>query len=234
MIRSSVTPTTVAHGLRRHSIVRWMLEAVFRGELRSGQRLVVQQLAAQFGVSPTPVREALVELAGIGIVDLLPNRGAVVRRVTGRDVREICQLRRLLECEAVRGACGRIPRGELESLSAELERLLVTPPSPEYAADTRAADSRLHDLVAGACGNSRLASEIGRLKILFRAFRDVGYSNYEQRNDFTRFDEDTRQHLAIVQALLADDVRNAVRLMSRHIFSAVEHWERVITGDSAA
>src|SRR5207253_11519126 len=67
-------------------------------------------LAARFGVSHTPIREALIELAGIGVVSLLPNRGAVVRPITARDVREVCQVRRALECLAVRQACGRIDR----------------------------------------------------------------------------------------------------------------------------
>ena len=73
-----------------------------------GERLVIQDLATRFGVSHTPIREALVTLEGVGIIDLAPNRGAVVRRVTAVDVREVCQVRRALECEAVRRASGRI------------------------------------------------------------------------------------------------------------------------------
>src|SRR3954451_10838145 len=70
------------HGLRRRVIVQSLLVEVFQGRLRAGQHLVTQELADRFGVSPTPIREALIALEGIGIVDLLPNRGAVIRRVT--------------------------------------------------------------------------------------------------------------------------------------------------------
>src|SRR5205085_920465 len=80
---------------------------VFQGRLRAGAHLVTQQLAERFGVSHTPVREALIALAGIGLIDRLPNRGAVVRRVTATDVREVCQVRRALECLATRSACAR-------------------------------------------------------------------------------------------------------------------------------
>jgi DNA-binding GntR family transcriptional regulator len=76
------------HGLRRQTIVQSLLSEVFQGRLRAGEHLVTQALAGRFGVSHTPVREALITLAGIGIIDLLPNRGAVVRAVTARDVRE--------------------------------------------------------------------------------------------------------------------------------------------------
>src|SRR4051794_6684676 len=97
----------------RHEVLTRVLVAVFEGRAVPGQHLVLQRLAHQYGVSPTPVREALVELAGLSIVDLLPNRGAVVRQFGPQEVREICQLRRVLEVEAVRGACGRAELGEL-------------------------------------------------------------------------------------------------------------------------
>ena len=77
------SPLKCDHGLRRQLLVQSLLTEVFEGRLRAGQHLVTQDLAARFGVSHTPIREALIALAGIGIIDLLPNRGAVVRRVTG-------------------------------------------------------------------------------------------------------------------------------------------------------
>src|SRR5262245_59994341 len=111
------------HGLRRQAIVESLLADVVQGRLRAGQRLATQELAARFGVSHTPIREALISLAGVGIIDLLPNRGAVVRRVTAQDVREICQVRRALECEATRRACGRIDLAVLYDLATALRRL---------------------------------------------------------------------------------------------------------------
>jgi hypothetical protein len=116
-------------GLRRQTIVQSLLADVFQGRLRAGTHLVTQELAARFGVSHTPIREALITLAGIGIIDLLPNRGAVVRRVTPHEVREVCQVRRVLECEAVRRACGRIDLAELHALAVELKRLKSARPN---------------------------------------------------------------------------------------------------------
>src|SRR5262245_30915962 len=106
------------HGQRRQLIVLSLLTEVFECALRAGQHLVTQELAVRFGVSHTPIREALIAVAGMGIIDLLPNRGAIVRRVTARDVQEICQVRRVLECEATRNACGRADPAELDALIA--------------------------------------------------------------------------------------------------------------------
>lgn len=216
------------HGLRRQTIVQSVLADVFQGSLRAGQHLVTQELAERFGVSHTPIREALIALAGIGIIDLLPNRGAVVRRVSAKEVRDICQVRRALECEATRRACGRIDLAELHFLAGELKRLraIKNPSVGTFIQDARAVDSRLHDLIAGSCGNTFLAAELGRLKILFRAFRDVSYIHHEARNDFRRLAEEAGEHLAIVEALRAGDGKTAARAMAKHIRSGVKYWSR--------
>src|SRR5262245_29862940 len=140
-------PLQCDHGLRRRAIVQSLLTEALQGRLRAGQRLVTQQLAQRFGVSHTPVREALIELAGAGVVNLRPNRGAVVRRVTARDVREVYQVRRLLECRAVRLACGRTDLAELHALAAEFRALTTAAQAEaEFVRRARALDSRLHDL----------------------------------------------------------------------------------------
>ncbi len=207
-----------------------VLSDVFQGRLRAGQHLVTQELADRFGVSHTPIREALIALSGIGIIDLLPNRGAIVRRVANKDVREVCQVRKALECEAVRSACGRIDRDELLELASELQRLMEKPTQqgPRFVEQARAVDSRLHDLIANSCGNGFLAGEIGRLKILFRAFRDFSWTFDQVHNDFRRLAEEGVEHLAIVEALLAGDARGAARAMSQHIRSGAKYWSKAL------
>jgi len=218
------------HGQRRPAIVQSILADVFRGRLRPGQHLTTQQLAERFGVSHTPVREALIALAGIGIIDLAPNRGAVVRRVRADDVREVCQVRRALECEATRLACGRVELAELHSLAEDLKRLMsVSRKSRKVFIDeARSLDTRLHDLIASSCNNTFLAKELGRLKTLFRAFRDMAYNRHAARNDFRRLANEAGEHLAIVEALQAGERRAAVKAMARHIQSGIKYWSRAL------
>src|SRR5204862_6824284 len=118
----------------RQEVIARILTGVFDGRFASGQRLVVQRLADQFGVSPTPVREALVEIGGLGLVELLPNRGAVVGPFGPQEVSQISQVRRVLEVEATRGACGRVDPQELQALEHELLRLSVLPQSDDWDA----------------------------------------------------------------------------------------------------
>jgi DNA-binding GntR family transcriptional regulator len=225
-----VKPLQCDHGLRRQAIVRSLIADVFQGGLAPGQHLVTQDLAKRFGVSHTPVREALIELAGVGVIDLLPNRGAIVRRVTARDVREVCQVRRALECEAVRSACGRTSLSDLHELADDLRRMIVTRPrtTAKFIEQARSIDTRLHDLISSSCGNSFLAAELTRLKTLFRALRDVAWSFDEARHDQHRVVEESREHLAIVEGLLSGDRRAASKAMARHIRSGARYWSRAI------
>jgi DNA-binding GntR family transcriptional regulator len=225
------TPRAVEHGLRRKVVVERLLGDIFRGRLKAGERLVIQDLARRFQMSPTPIREALVALEGIGIVDIAPNCGAVVRRVTVTDVKEVCQVRRALECTAVRLACGRIDLAELNLLASAFRERSKPARRAQTAVkkaidDARTLDSRLHDLIAESCGNRFLSQELGRLKLLFRTFRDVAWDRRSGDKDLLRFTEEAREHLAIVEPLLAGDARSASRAMANHIKSGEKYWSR--------
>uniref|UniRef100_A0A7C4QRP4 GntR family transcriptional regulator n=1 Tax=Schlesneria paludicola TaxID=360056 RepID=A0A7C4QRP4_9PLAN len=221
---------TPLHGLRRESIVASVLGDILHGRIKGGQRLVTQGLAERFGVSHTPIREALSVLSGMGVITLEPNRGAVVRRVTAREVREVCQVRRVLECEAVRLACGRIDRAALKALTEDLQRFARSGPPLRTRSILKAQelDSRLHDLIAASTGNAFLAHELNRLKLLFRAFRDAAWEHDHAQRNYERLPEEVREHLEIVDNLRSGRRREAVLAMSRHIRSGMLYWTRAL------
>jgi DNA-binding GntR family transcriptional regulator len=162
-------------------------------------------------------------LAGIGVVEIRPNRGAVVRRVRAREVRDFHLLRRALECEAIRTACGRVDEDELHELAAGFRRLIGADADDRdrLIADAHVLDNRLHDVIAQSCGNALLLDELNRLKLLYRAFRDCAYEQEGPLGTYLRKEVEAREHLAIVEALIARDRKAAVRAMSRHIISAI-------------
>jgi DNA-binding GntR family transcriptional regulator len=221
----------VSRGTLRQQVTSRLMTGIFQGRFRSGQRLVVQDLARAYHASPTPVREALVELASLGLVDLLPNRGAVVQPFGPQEIREISQIRRLLEVEATRCACGRIPAAEFGALEDELRQLGSLPHDEAWDRRAREADTRLHGLIAESCGSRRLAAEIGRYLTLFRSLRDVSH----QRDAWTNFSRsnDVPEHQAILEALGASDAEGAARAMDRHVRSAAMKLEEVIFSDPA-
>src|SRR5580658_7773472 len=159
----------------REKVTEQLLAAVFERRLASGERLVVQKLSTMFGVSPTPVRESLVELDGLGIVELIPNHGAVIKPFGPTELRDMCQVRRVLEAEAARCAYGCIPLPGLRQLHSQLENLSNQDPSDARDRSARGADTLLHEMIAAHCGNHRLAAEIRKYLSLFRALRNVSH-----------------------------------------------------------
>jgi DNA-binding GntR family transcriptional regulator len=201
----------------REQVSDRLLTGIFEKRFASGQRLVVQAISALYGVSPTPVRESLVELAGLGLVDLLPNRGAVVKPFGPQELKDMSQVRRVLEAEAAACACGRIDPSELGALLDELGRLAKQKPDAQRDRRARGADTALHSLIARHCGNDRLAAEIGRYLMLFRVLRNLSHLR-DSWNDYRR-SNDVPEHLKIVKALIRRDRAAAAQAMHRHIRS---------------
>lgn len=204
----------------RHSLAGQVLKAIFEGQLREGDRLVVVRLAEQFGVSATPAREALLELNAIGMVDMLPNRGAVVRPFGPPQLAEIYQIRRILETEATRCACRRIPPGDVEPLLDEMRQLAEGPGSGKWSARAMTADRRLHEMITDHCGSERLADEIRRYGTLVQIAREV-VDNHQHAQRAA-----LAEHVAILEALRATDPDRAAAAMARHIDSAAEVFSK--------
>jgi DNA-binding GntR family transcriptional regulator len=203
----------LARNSLRHDIVVRLLESVFRGDVPAGTRLVIRKLATQFGISATPIREALVELEAIGIVQFAHNRGAVVRPFGRQQLREIFHLRRILEAEAALCACGRIPPEDLASLRHDMKQLLDLggDESPQWLQRAMATDRRLHELMAAHCGDARLADEISRYNTLIQTIRDlIGNRRHAQQRALS-------DHMLIVDALLAVDAEKAAAATARHV-----------------
>ncbi|MCA9015370.1 MAG: GntR family transcriptional regulator [Planctomycetaceae bacterium] len=212
----------VPRGNIREVVVQRILTAVIRGEFPIGHRMVIQNLAEQFGVSATPVREALVELASIGIVENLPNRGAVMREFGATQIREIYQLRRILEVEAVRTACGKIEPRLLAELADEFAAIAKEPRNASWSQKAMALDIRLHSLIASHCGSLRLQDELRRYNTLIQAIREV-VDNESQAQEIALSD-----HAEIIKALQKNDCDKAALEMEQHIRNTANLVEKLM------
>lgn len=217
-------PVKQSSGLR-HNLVRHLLRLIFEGRLKEGQHLVVQRIAQKHGVSATPAREALLELNSIGVVEMMPNRGAVVRPFGAEQLRDIYQLRRILEVEAARSGCGRIDLDELAALREEMLALRTDTSADGWSDRAMSADRRLHELIAKSAGNPRLVREIERYNILVQAARDVVGNEISAQLDAIQ------DHLAIIDAMLANDPVGAQQTMAIHIDNAAAIFQRAMFPD---
>lgn len=210
-------------GSLRTQVSRRLAMAIFARHFKAGEKLIVQPLAEQFGVSRTPVREALMELESLGMVEVLPHKGAVVRTFGPQEARDLVQFRCILEREAIRCACGRIPRDQLEQLHRDLTDVIQSPPTPAISEATGDLDLRLHSTIAHYCQNRRLQEEIARCGTVCKAMADAYYLLLRASNRFVRVEENL-EHLKIVEALLAEDSEASQKALETHLDSFVNDF----------
>ncbi|MCZ4119663.1 GntR family transcriptional regulator [Streptomyces sp. H39-S7] len=191
------------------SRTQFVLEAIkhgiLTGQLRPGQPLVEADLAAQFGVSKTPVREALKTLAGTGLVVMSQYKGVTVRAVDAAMAREIYDVRLLLEPEALRRSIVR-----KESLAAAQDAL-VRAEGAEDRADRSLANRDFHRALYLPCGNpllTRMLDEVRDQAALVSAVAWAASPSWEQ---------EAREHQEILRTALAGDADGAARLLHSHI-----------------
>jgi DNA-binding GntR family transcriptional regulator len=211
-----------SRGAWRHELVRILLGEIFDGTIPAGSRLIVLNLAERFGLSSTPVRESLLELEAVGVVQFMHNRGAVVKSFGPKELQEIYQLRRILEVEATRLACGRLDKTALDSLRQDLLKLGNHRRNKQWLEREMATDRALHEMIVRGTDNARLAQEIHRYDTLVQALRDVvGGDRYAVHQAVT-------EHLAIVDAMIANNPTVAAEAMSLHIERAAKSAEAVL------
>ncbi|RIH89218.1 HTH-type transcriptional repressor RspR [Calidithermus terrae] len=188
-------------------------EAILGGTLLPGTRISEPGLAESLGISRTPVREALQRLSQEGLVELSPNKGARVRVITPQEVREVYEVRALLEAEGARLAAQRASEAELEALAQRLEALDRIP-AEQYPEQMR-VDFEFHSLLMEASHNRTLARVYQDLRsglALVRAHQQTLSQHPKTRE----------QHRQILQALQAREAERAARAAKAHVLYFME------------
>jgi DNA-binding GntR family transcriptional regulator len=206
---------------------------VLNGEIPTGTRLRQESLAAEFGVSRTPVREALRKLQASGLVEVQPNRGALVRGPTAREVREAYEVRAELEGLAAELAATRIRDAELRrlrraqalfrhSVSTLLQwrstRAVDEAPPADAHDEWIAGNDLFHSAIQQAAANERLRATLADLHRSFP--RDLTWISLEENAGL--LEENVAQHEAILDAIQSHDPAAARRRMVEHVRRAGE------------
>ena len=129
--------------------------------LGPGEQVTEAQLAERYQLGRAPVRAALLGLAQAGLVRAIPRRGYLIAPITTQDVRDVTQLRLLLEPTAAKLASGRLSKVEIKRMETLCG--VKCAPVEKYGDAAIAAHRELHMLIAGACGNQRLTNAIATL-----------------------------------------------------------------------
>ena len=188
----------------RDVVFNTLRQAILKGELAPGERLMEIQLAERLGVSRTPIREAIRKLVLEGLVLMIPRKGAEVAKISEKSLRDVLEVRRSLEELAIELACQRMSDEEIEELQKAQDDFRSAVESGNVMRIAE-ADEAYHDVIFKGTGNDRLVQILNNLR----------EQMYRYRLEYIK-DEDKRQILLVEH----DNILNALR--QRHMEEAKE------------
>ena len=198
----------------RDVVFNTLRQAILRGDIQPGERLLEIHLADKLGVSRTPIREAIRKLELEGLVLMIPRKGAVVAEITEKSLRDVLEVRRALEELAMKLACERILDEEIEELkeaAKEFENALKTGDVTVYAE----ADVKFHDIIYRTTDNQRLIQLLYNLREQMYRYR----VEYLKRDD--SHDTLLAEHQYIIETLERRDSDEAVKAVCAHVDNQV-------------
>ena len=186
----------------RDVVFNTLRQAILKGELAPGERLMEIQLAQKLGVSRTPIREAIRKLELEGLVLMIPRRGAEVARISEKSLKDVLEVRRSLEELAIELACQRMTEEDMQALE-EAQKA--------FKAALAAADVKVHEVIYGSTHNKRLVQILNNLREQMYRFR-LEYIKDEDKRQILQL-----EHEKILAALRLRHMAEAKAVARGHI-----------------
>ena len=200
----------------RIKIASELRKAIYAGEYKSGDELSLTAVAEQLGISRTPVREAFQELEGEGLITLRMNRGAVVNRIDGKFIRDIFEMRRLLESEAVaRAAAKGMETGKLLERLYDLRDHISTVSRETY----ETLNQDIHTAIWDAADNHQLR------KYLMEMWNGPSVAGSPEEV-LEHYRNSTFEHISILQFIRDGMAAEARQAMELHITRSMANMLR--------
>ena len=200
-------------------IYQQLINAIEKGDLRPGDRMLETELASRFGVSRTPIREAIRRLETDGLVVHKPRIGAVVRVLTQQEIVELYEMRIVLEATAAQMAAKHCSNAETRTLQDLNDQMLAHSKDP-FAVAT--LNRKFHTCIFNAARNRFLA----------QSYNSLSYSLILLGKTTLETDERVQnvyaQHEAIIAALISGDSESASEAMRSHMETSLDHRLKVL------
>jgi DNA-binding GntR family transcriptional regulator len=220
---SEASPRSIEQGLSVEApvpsserVYQALKHRILAGMLEPGSRLVELQLATEFAVSRTPVREALKRLTAEGLIRVDPVRGIVVSDVDARELEEIFVVREVLDGLAARLAAGRVSSTDLTKLHLLMDMMRDAVRTGQWEGMVQ-ANIKFHDVLHQAAGNERLRHLTRNLLDFVRRFSNEAFASQERSAAVLA------EHEEIIKAMEARDPDLAETVARRHVASAREY-----------
>ena len=194
----------------RERVAESLRAALVSGRMAPGTTYSIPALAEQFGVSATPVREAMLDLVNEGIVAAVPNKGFRVVELSDAELDQITELRRLLEVPTVGALAGSVDRASIKQLRSLAKAVSDAAQRADVVGYVE-ADRELHLAMLAQAGNPRLVEIVGRLRDQSRLY------GLEQLAADGVLVDSADEHVRLIEALESGDRRAAERVMAHHL-----------------
>ena len=186
----------------RDVVFNTLREAILKGDLKPGERLMELQLAAKLGVSRTPIREAIRMLEQEGLAVTMPRKGAEVAKMTLKDMEDVLEIREALDELAVKIACDKISEKELQKLLEVKD---------QFENSTKTGDVKIHDVIFESTGNPKLVTLLNNLREQIYRYRVEYIKNPDNYPILIA------EHNAIAEGLKNRDKEAATLAMHKHV-----------------
>lgn len=207
---------TTQNNSLRSQVFTQIRQDILCGKYRRGDELIESALGMELGVSRTPVREALRQLALEGLIEIVPNKGAFVTGISAKDVKDIYMIRSRLEGLCARWAAKNSTEQELEEME-ETMYLSQYHAEREHYEQVFEMDGRFHKLLYEASHSRMLAHELSDFHQYVQMVRKLSITNR------LRSRKSNEEHQKIVEALRARDQDLAEQLATQHILNTMEN-----------
>ena len=194
----------------RDVVFKKLRRAILLEELKAGERLTEIRLADRLGVSRTPIREAMRKLELEGLVVMVPRRGAVVAKISEKNLRDVLEIRRVLDMLCARLACERMSEEAKEKLNTACQDFEEAVKSGDLR-DVAQKDVALHNIIIEATGNLTLQQMLDNLAEQMYRY------GVKYLKDDSQYQTLSREHRAICKSIMSGDQETAVRLAKEHI-----------------
>lgn len=201
----------------REQVEEILASRVIAGEYEPGRMLTAPTLAVEFGVSATPVREALLSLERRGFLSPVRNKGFHVTEVTDEELRHLASVRVMLECPPVRDLAGTLAPEAVAELRGYADAIVESAREGRLK-DYLAADTAFHMTLIDLVGNPHLSQIVRDLRGRTRLSGLVGIA------ESVELQETAAEHHEILELLEAGDGEGAMRVLERHIGHVVGIW----------
>jgi len=195
---------------------------IINNSLKPGEPLNEGILSEELNISKTPIREALQQLEKEGFIENIPVKGAFVSQISIQDLREIFDLREILECEVIKRAALKADPDKVEVL----RKKFISSESNSKRVSTGGFKSgdEIHSFIFETYGNNRLIEIYKRLQDHIVRSR-IHFFNQSHPD---RSEESFKEHLEILDALKAQDPSSAEHAVRTHLLNSMEYLKKVI------